>query len=553
MELSSSLATLLCRTISSSPHLLHFICDDIRLDESPNSSDGFVQILADSLPHNTFLRSLCLCLCDISSEVLSRLTSNYMQFNFSLIICTIEFVQAKGGQKKSIPEKSYELWMQNAIEDMRSLTRTNSSLWMLDKNESDRAILRARSLTSYCLQGISSTTYQRVCRLNLDQNNLTELSSSLGALKNLEVLSVNGNLLAKIDPVIGTLTALKSLSLKDNSINEIPPVISLLEQLRNLNLSGNQITTVPIYLGLLSSLSCLDLTKNPLEPSSIFSLSDLSNPMRAARHLAETASLNETFSVYVKVNFIGEVSSGKTTLISSLQICCAKGKFVKKGLKQLQPYHPTEGIEITPVPAVDNQGRRMMLYLYDYAGQSSYFATHQYFLSPNSLYVVVFSLAEIPIDSNHLRSWLTNISYSAPNSSVILVGTRRDSCPLSDDALQIYLEKEYADLAKFHSNIVRVEVVDCISGNGLKSLLDQIFLSTSCLKWSSRPIPARYQFCVNKLNAYRVTSNLPVITVPELSLFAKDSGLDNNEIHHFISFTTQTGVFLQVSIFNSFR
>lgn len=56
-----------------------------------------------------------------------------------------------------------------------------------------------------------------------------------------------------------------------------------------------------------------------------------------------------------------------------------------------------------------------------------YYATHQYFLSKRSLYLVVWRIDEGKSGLIEVLQWLGNIQARAPNSPVIIVGTHQDN------------------------------------------------------------------------------------------------------------------------------
>ena len=59
---------------------------------------------------------------------------------------------------------------------------------------------------------------------------------------------------------------------------------------------------------------------------------------------------------------------------------------------------------------------------WDFGGQTEYYATHQYFLSKRSLYIVVWKITDGERGVNEIQQWLINIQARAPNSPVIIVG-----------------------------------------------------------------------------------------------------------------------------------
>ena len=59
---------------------------------------------------------------------------------------------------------------------------------------------------------------------------------------------------------------------------------------------------------------------------------------------------------------------------------------------------------------------------WDFGGQTEYYATHQYFLSKRSLYIVVWKITDGEKGVNEIQQWLINIQARAPNSPVVIVG-----------------------------------------------------------------------------------------------------------------------------------
>ena len=66
-----------------------------------------------------------------------------------------------------------------------------------------------------------------------------------------------------------------------------------------------------------------------------------------------------------------------------------------------------------------NQGP-VVFRTWDFGGQTEYYATHQYFLSKRSLYIVVWKITDGERGVNEIQQWLINIQARAPNSPVII-------------------------------------------------------------------------------------------------------------------------------------
>ncbi|GAG01679.1 unnamed protein product, partial [marine sediment metagenome] len=83
--------------------------------------------------------------------------------------------------------------------------------------------------------------------LNLERNEIKELSKEIGNLTNLQQLYLSYNKIKKLPKEIGNLINLESLGLSNNQIKEIPKEIGNLSELRKLYLynNNNQIKEIP--------------------------------------------------------------------------------------------------------------------------------------------------------------------------------------------------------------------------------------------------------------------------------------------------------------------
>jgi len=102
------------------------------------------------------------------------------------------------------------------------------------------------------IQIIKETT-PRICQ-HFKSRGLTELSSKIKNLTNLEVLDLSNNRLETIPVEIGNLKNLKMLKLANNNIKRIPFAIKKLIHLECLDLSDNPITKIPDVLSKLGKL-----------------------------------------------------------------------------------------------------------------------------------------------------------------------------------------------------------------------------------------------------------------------------------------------------------
>jgi GTPase SAR1 family protein len=111
---------------------------------------------------------------------------------------------------------------------------------------------------------------------------------------------------------------------------------------------------------------------------------------------------------------VGLGEAGKTSLIHAL--------INKKGASR--PVI-TDGIEIREW-SVDLPDKSQLTYsIWDFAGQSLYYNTHQFFLSPRGVYLLVWNV-RLGSEYAGLDFWLNSISCHAPDAPVFVVGTHID-------------------------------------------------------------------------------------------------------------------------------
>ncbi|TBR61377.1 Ras family protein, partial [Westiellopsis prolifica IICB1] len=178
-----------------------------------------------------------------------------------------------------------------------------------------------------------------------------------------------------------------------NQITEIPEAIAQLTNLRELDLSRNQITQIPLEI-----LSSKDAK-------------EIFNYLMQIR-ISETRPLHEA-----KLLLIGQGSVGKTSLIERL----IRNKYDKN---QSQ----TDGLNVETWNVQVNS-KDIRLNVWDFGGQEIYHATHQFFLTKRSLYLLVCN-CRTSEEENRIEYWLKLIESFGGQSPVIIVGNKKDEQPL---------------------------------------------------------------------------------------------------------------------------
>ncbi len=305
--------------------------------------------------------------------------------------------------------------------------------------------------------------------LGLSNNQLTILPHEIEELKNLTGISFQYNQLTTFPLSITNLISLRELRLSTNFITELPKEIGKLRNLRELSIRNNKLTELPKEIGNLTNLICLRLADNkltrlPLEIKNLTTLKELElrgNPLPIPPEILElTDQPQKILNFYfqqgqkkplneVKVLIVGQGAVGKTSLIKRL----LEDKFDPHETK-------TDGIAINHWHlTVDDTPIR--LNLWDFGGQEIMHATHQFFLTKRSLYVLVLD-SRVDEQENRLEYWLKIIQSFGGDSPVIVVCNKSDQHDLDLDWKG--LQHKYPIIKAFAKN------VSCKTGEGIPQL-----------------------------------------------------------------------------------
>ncbi|NXU49755.1 LRRC7 protein, partial [Turnix velox] len=106
---------------------------------------------------------------------------------------------------------------------------------------------------------------QNLKELWMDNNSLQVLPGSIGKLKQLVYLDVSKNRIETVDLDISGCEGLEDLLLSSNMLQQLPDSIGLLKRLTTLKVDDNQLTILPNAIGNLSLLEEFDCSCNELE------------------------------------------------------------------------------------------------------------------------------------------------------------------------------------------------------------------------------------------------------------------------------------------------
>ncbi len=292
--------------------------------------------------------------------------------------------------------------------------------------------------------------------LNLRNNQLTTISSQITQMKNLKSLNLHKNQLATVPPQIAQMKNLQGLYLGDNGLTTIPSEIAQMKNLKDLDLCRNQLMTIPIEIAQLQNLQWLDLSFNQITiiPAWLVELPRLATlilhnnavqtPPPEVLEISTSIpiDLNKLRSYFrqlddegddtlyeAKLIIIGEAGAGKTTLVKKLQ----------DPTYPVNPTEPsTEGIDVAEwhfdldlsgfselqVRKLTGMPAKFRVNLWDFGGQEIYHATHKFFLTRRSLYILVADAREQKTDFYY---WLNVVELLSDNSPALIVSNEKQN------------------------------------------------------------------------------------------------------------------------------
>ena len=351
------------------------------------------------------------------------------------------------------------------IGQLQNLTSLVLGRWDKEKSESKGNQLSALPPEIGQLTNLS--------QLDLSSNQLSALPPEIGQLTNLSSLSLSSNQLSALPKEIGQLTNLSQLDLSSNQLSALPKEIGQLTNLSQLDLSSNQLSALPTEIQQLTRLRKLDLRENSLEiPPEILGTSryNLGKPAAILDYYFQlqqepTQALNEA-----KLLVVGQGSVGKTSLINRLLY----NRFNPQENK-------TEGIQIQPWP-IQLAEHPVQLNVWDFGGQQIMHATHQFFLTKRSLYLLVLD-TRLGEEENRLDYWLKIIESFGGDSPILVLGNKGDQAPLDLDRRG--LQRKYPNIQAFVQT-------SCQTGAGIDDLKAAIAEEIDKLPHVKDELPQRW-------------------------------------------------------------
>lgn len=245
--------------------------------------------------------------------------------------------------------------------------------------------------------------------LHLSDNLLEQLPEKISKLAKLGQLDLSFNKIVEFPKQILELENLRFLNLAGNHLVELPKEIARLKNLEVLRLSGNQLRELPGEISKLVKLHYLDLEGNPLEVP----LPEIAHARRNIKlirnYFKDLEEQGKSYIYEAKLLLVGEPGAGKTSLSEKLR----NPKY------ELNPTEPmTKGIDVKRWNFPYNDDIEFRANIWDFGGQEIMHATHRYFLTKRSLYLVV---ADNRKEDTDFYYWLKLVELLSAKSPTIIV------------------------------------------------------------------------------------------------------------------------------------
>jgi internalin A len=382
------------------------------------------------------------------------------------------------------------------LTNLTSLALWNSQLRALPESIGNLTNLTALDLSSSQLRALPESigNLTNLTTLDLWENQLNALPESIGNLTNVTYISLWKNQLRALPESIGNLTNLTTLDLGSNQLNALPESIDNLTNLTSLDLGSNQLKALPESIGQLRNLTSLNLGSNQLNalPESIGQLSNLTsliideNPLNqippeivqkggiAVRDYYRQRLEEKTDYIYeAKLIIIGEGGAGKTSLANKIIDSTYKLKLEGSD----NPEKSTEGIDILGFNFPHSSGNSFRINIWDFGGQEIYHATHQFFLTKRSLYLLVADTRQANTNFNY---WLEVVELLSGASPTLIIKNEKQDRPCQVNENQ---------LRERFPNLEKVIPTNLSNNRGLSNILLAVQHHISQLPHIGQPLP----------------------------------------------------------------
>lgn len=355
--------------------------------------------------------------------------------------------------------------------------------------------------------------------LDISENILTNFSLPNG-FSNLVYFYLNGNQLKTLT-LPSSLAALEILHLRGNQLQELPNNILLFENLDTLYLYGNPLSSLP---------------------KEILSEGERGNSLENVKAYLHEFQKGTIINYRAKLIIVGNGRVGKTSMYRRLK---------NLSFNSQEPY--THGIELSEHNNLDKRDvpdvktDQLQLSVWDFGGQQIFYATHQFFLSEDALYILSWTNRKNVLASREQRKeildfddnkwyssdyWLENIRLHSKNSPILMVQTHSDNIENYQTTPSEYAENPY--------NAVLLDF-SALNDDGLiklkKHIADRL---NKAISMFGKKFPKTYDNVINSIKDLRKIFN--TISITQFSEICQEAQISEGSERVVLEYLDKTGV-----------
>lgn len=321
-------------------------------------------------------------------------------------------------------------------------------------------------------------------RISIHNNQISDLSP-LKHCTNLDHLEASYNNISDISP-LAELTKIADLSLDNNYIQDISPLENC-HHLVFVRLRYNQLHSLPDWADRFQIVYNLDeklsypffssflyITGNPLTDPS---LEIIKQGSKAVRRYFERRK-KEAFSAIheAKLILVGDGAAGKTSL---------QKRLVDKDASLPEEDTRTRGIQICNWEFKPNY----IAHIWDFGGQDVYYPVHRFFLTENSVFVL---LASTRNEQHNFDYWIPTLYQFGGHSPIIIGQTCHDGNRMTWNDLGLYISDTHFNIIRASETLPYFELNLPLRNKGLPDIKKEIIHQLQKLPHCNKDIPTSW-------------------------------------------------------------
>ena len=354
-------------------------------------------------------------------------------------------------------------------------------------------------------------------RLNISDNAISELPNWISGFKDLEFLDARNNKLTDLPSDFTQLKKLITINLRNNHIRVVPKEFQKMPWVNFISLNYNEIEKIPAWF---FDIEDVNIENNPIidPPIEVYSRGTETIKNYFKEREKGTDNLYEA-----KLLIVGEPGAGKTTLMN---------KILDEKYKLDLFEASTKGIEIKPYKFNTKDKHNFRVNIWDFGGQEIYHATHQFFLTKRSLYIL---LSDNRTENTDFNYWLQTIELLSGNSPMIIVQNEKQN--RKKDINFSGMKERFNNLKANYSFDLSKNI------KGIKNLKSEIEHQICLLPHIGSELPKIWVGIRRTLEEEAIKQ--PYINESEYFLICEKHGMEGKDRMYFLSdYLHDLGVFL---------